>query len=89
MTKISSRVKEQEREQELLAALRTVIAELERIAAIRYDERLDYSRIYLALEAGQAALSNFDDEAMVAQTGQRSLCQTIAANGDNCNNYLS
>ncbi len=74
MTKISSRIKEQEQKQELLAALRIIVVELERIAAIRYVERLDYSRIYTALEAGQAALSNFD-EAMVAQTDQRSMCQ--------------
>ena len=48
--------------EELVATLESVMNELKRIANIRYVERLEYHRIYEALETGQAALARFKSQ---------------------------
>ena len=48
--------------EELVVALESLMNELKRIANIRYVERLEYHRIYGALETGQAALARFKSQ---------------------------
>ncbi len=49
---------------DLVTALQIVTGELKQIANLRYIERLDYHRIYEALETGQAALAKAETQKM-------------------------